>query len=138
MVGSNALQSESGLRTVTVLGVFLGNRRGLHLEHVAEFKEHLQVLFVGGLFIVLAGRVSPQQIADVAPQALVFLLLLVIVVRPASIELGLLGTKVTRDEKGLLAFMAPRGIGAAAVDRIFPSELANLSAENKSESHTLL
>src|SRR3546814_11379038 len=99
MVGSNALQSESGLLTVTVLGVFLGNRRGLQLEHVAAFKEHPQVLFVGGLFIVLAGRVSPQQLADVAPQALVFLLLLVIVVRPASIARGLRGPQVPRAEK---------------------------------------
>ncbi|HEY9564586.1 MAG TPA: cation:proton antiporter [Nocardioides sp.] len=134
MVGSNALQSESGLLTVTVLGVFLGNRRGLHLEHVAEFKEHLQVLFVGGLFIVLAGRVSPQQIADVAPQALVFLLLLVIVVRPASIALGLLGTKVTRDEKRLLSFMAPRGIVAAAVTSIFALEFAHSADEAAEEA----
>src|SRR3546814_16193931 len=123
MVGSNALQSESGLRTVTVLGVFLGNRRGLHLEHVAEFKEHLQVLFVGGLFIVLAGRVSPQQIADVAPQALVFLPLLVIVVRPASIALGPLGPKVTRDEKRLLSFIAPLGRVADAVTAIIPPDV---------------
>lgn len=128
LVASDALQSESGLLTVTVLGVHLGNRPDLHLEHVAAFKENLQVLFVGALFIVLAGRISPQQVLDVAPKALVFLVLLVVVVRPVSVMLGLAGTKVTRDEKKLLAFMAPRGIVAAAVTSIFALEFAH-SAE---------
>ncbi|MDT0201324.1 cation:proton antiporter [Nocardioides sp. AE5] len=125
MVGSNAVQSESGLLTVTVLGVYLGNQPRLHLEHVAEFSEHLQVLLVGILFIVLAGRISPSQLADVAVPALVFLALLVVVVRPVSIALGLWGTKVTSEEKRLLAFMAPRGIVAAAVTSIFALEFAH-------------
>ncbi len=125
LVVSNILQPESGLLTVTVLGVFLGNRPELHLEHVREFKEHLQVLFVGGLFVVLAGRVTPEQLWAVAPQALLFLLLLVLVVRPVSIWAGLWGTQVTRAEKTLLACMAPRGIIAAAVTSIFALEFSH-------------
>jgi NhaP-type Na+/H+ or K+/H+ antiporter len=122
---SNLLQEESGLLTVTVLGVILGNRPELHLEHVREFKEHLQVLLVGALFVVLAGRVTPQQLYDVLPQALLFLVALVLVVRPVSVGLGLLGTNVTREERTLLACMAPRGIVAAAVTSIFALELGH-------------
>ena len=132
LVVSNELQPESGLLTVTVLGVFLGNRPELHLEHVREFKEHLQVLFVGALFVVLAGRVTPEQVWAVLPQALVFLMLLVLVVRPVSVWLGLLGTKVTRQEKTLLACMAPRGIVAAAVTSIFALEFSH-AAERRLE-----
>ncbi|MDN5797414.1 MAG: cation:proton antiporter [Intrasporangium sp.] len=124
LVVSDALQPESGLLTVTVLGIFLGNRPKLHLEHVAEFKEHLQVLFVGALFIVLAGRVTPDQLVAVAPKALIFLAALVLVVRPVSVLLGLLGTGVTRNERLLLASMAPRGVVAAAVTSIFALGLA--------------
>ncbi|MGN6132273.1 MAG: cation:proton antiporter domain-containing protein, partial [Nocardioidaceae bacterium] len=120
---SNAIQADSGLLTVTVLGVYLGNRPDLHLEHVREFKEHLQVLFVGGLFVVLAGRVSPAQVWDVLPQALLFVVLLVVVVRPVSVLLGLMRTRVTREERTLLAFMAPRGVVAAAVTSVFALEL---------------
>ncbi len=116
---SDALQPQSGLLTVTVMGIYLGNRRGLHLEHVAEFKEHLQILFVGALFIVLGGRVTPAQIAEVAPTAAVFLAVLVLLVRPFSVLVGLLGTKVNRRERTLLACMAPRGVVAAAVTSIF-------------------
>ncbi len=130
LVVSNALQEESGLLTVTVLGVYLGNRPALHLEHVAEFKEHLQILFVGALFVVLAGRVSPGQIAEVAPQALIFLAILVLVVRPVSVWLGLAGTNVSRQEKTLLSCMAPRGIVAAAVTSIFALGFTN-AADNR-------
>lgn len=119
LVLSNMLQPESGLLTVTLLGIFLGNRPRLQLEHVAEFSEHLQVLFVGALFIVLAGRVTPEELLDVLPTALLFLAALVLVVRPVSIFLGLWGTNVTRRERILLAGMAPRGVVAAAVTSIF-------------------
>ncbi|HET8604884.1 MAG TPA: cation:proton antiporter [Marmoricola sp.] len=119
MVGADALQDQSGLVTVTVLGIFVGNRPDLHVEHVAEFKEHLQVLFVGGLFVVLAGRIEPAALLQVAPRALVFVVLLVVVVRPVSVLVGLAGTKVSRQERVLLACMAPRGIVAAAVSSIF-------------------
>lgn len=130
LVGSNALREESGLLAVTVLGVYLGNRPDLHLEHVAEFKEHLQVLFVGGLFVVLAGRVAPDQVLDVLPEAALVLLLLVVVVRPVSVFAGLVGTSTTRPERTLLAFMAPRGIVAAAVASIFALEFQRVAAED--------
>ena len=124
MVGANALQEQSGLVTVTVLGIFVGNRPELHVEHVAEFKEHLQVLFVGGLFVVLAGRIQPDALLEVAPRALVFVVLLVALVRPVSVIAGLWGTRVTRQERVLLACMAPRGIVAAAVSSIFALSFA--------------
>lgn len=116
---SNVLQSQSGLLTVTLLGIYLGNRPRLHLEHVAEFSEHLQVLFVGALFIVLAGRVTPTQLVDVLPTALIFFAALVVVVRPVSVLLGLVRTRVSRRERTLLVGMAPRGVVAAAVTSIF-------------------
>jgi hypothetical protein len=78
-----------------------------------------QVPVVGALFIVLAGRVTPQQVVQVAPMALVFLAVLVLIVRPVSVGLGLLGTNVSRKERTLLAGMAPRGVVAAAVTSIF-------------------
>ncbi|MDO5736768.1 MAG: cation:proton antiporter [Propionibacteriaceae bacterium] len=133
LVISNAIQSESGLLTVTVLGIYLGNRKDLHLRHVEEFSEHLQVLFVGVLFVVLAGRIAPAEIVAIAPRALLFVAMLVVVVRPASVLLGLIGTKVTREERHLLSFMAPRGIVAAAVTSIFGLEFTS-AAERAMEA----
>ncbi len=123
LVGSNLIQSESGLLTVTILGIVLGNRPRLQLGHVKEFYEHLQVLLVGVLFVILAGRVTPQQVWDNLPMALGFVALLILVVRPVSIWLGLLGTETTKRERLLMSGMAPRGIVAAAVTSIFALEL---------------
>ncbi|NYF99280.1 sodium:proton antiporter [Janibacter cremeus] len=132
---SNAIASESGLLTVTILGVYLANRPNLHLEHVAQFQEHLQVLFVGILFIVLAGRVAPDAVLQVAPVAGIFVLALVLVVRPVSILLGLLGTGSTKEERRLLAFMAPRGIVAAAVTSVFALELTHAADRVSDPEH---
>lgn len=122
---SNALASESGLLTVTVLGVYLANAREIHLHRVVEFKEHLQVLFVGSLFVLLAGRVGWDEIVRIAPQAGIFIALLVLVARPVSIYLSLYGSDSDLRERTLLAFMAPRGIVAASVTSIFAIEMAH-------------
>ena len=129
LVISNEVQTESGLLTVTMLGIFLANRPGLRLDHVREFKEHLQVLIVGTLFVLLAGRLTPAEVLGVLPTALVFVTILILVVRPASIWLGLAGTSATREERTLLSFMAPRGIVAAAVTSIFALELEHAAEE---------
>ncbi len=124
MALSNALESESGLLTVTLLGIFLANRPRLHLEHVLHFKEHLQVLLVGVLFVILAGRVTFEDVAGVASTALPMVLVLVLVVRPVSVLAGLVGSGASTEERRLLSFMAPRGIVAAAVTSVFALQLA--------------
>lgn len=134
LVISNAVQSESGLLTVTVLGIYLGNRPDLHLRFVEEFSEHLQVLFVGVLFIILAGRIVPAEIVAVAPRALIFVVILVVVVRPVSVMVGLIGTKATKEERHLLSFMAPRGIVAAAVTSIFGLGFAGAAERTMEEA----
>lgn len=125
MTVANAIQSESGLLTVTMLGIYLANQKDIRLISVLEFKENLQVLFVGALFVVLAGQVTPQEVWDVAPRALTFFAALVLVVRPVSIWLGLWRTRVERREKQLLSSMAPRGIVAAAITSIFALEFSH-------------
>ncbi|EGE76086.1 sodium:proton antiporter [Cutibacterium acnes] len=123
-VGANVIREESGLVAVTMLGIYLANQRNLELEPVIEFKEHLQVLLVGVLFIMLAGRVTPSQILDILSAGLIFVALLVLVIRPASVLLGLVGTETTRQERTLMSFMAPRGIVAASVASIFAMQFS--------------
>lgn len=120
---SNSIQPESGLLTVTVLGITLANQHDINLNKVREFKEHLQVLFVGSLFVLLAGQISTQQLMTIIPVAAIFVPLLIFVIRPASIFLALWRTDSTKQERTLLAFMAPRGIVAAAVTSIFALEM---------------
>ena len=43
---SNAIQAESGLLTVTLLGIALANQKSVSVKQVLEFKEHLRVLII--------------------------------------------------------------------------------------------
>jgi NhaP-type Na+/H+ or K+/H+ antiporter len=126
---SNLFQEESGLVTVTVLGVALGNQKSVSLHHVLEFKEHLQVLLISCLFIVLGSRVDPQDVWDLGFGGAAFLGAMILVIRPASVFLATVRTKLTWQERVFLAFLAPRGIVAAAVSSVFALKLAAWSGE---------
>ena len=121
---SNTLQHESGLLAVTVMGVVLGNQRRVDISHITEFKENLQVLIISALFIVLAARVEWQALqAIVSPRFALFLLLLVVVVRPLSVGLCTLDGRLARRDRIFVSSMAPRGVVAAAVTAVFALRL---------------
>lgn len=134
VVGANLILDESGLLAVTALGILLANQPGIELDRVLEFKENLQVLLVGALFVMLAGRVTPAQLAGVAPMGLVLVAALVLVVRPVSVLLGLAGTETTRQERTLMCFMAPRGIVAASITAIFALQFSQAAGNVRSQA----
>ncbi|MCB1061453.1 MAG: cation:proton antiporter, partial [Verrucomicrobiae bacterium] len=82
---SNHFQHESGLLTVTVLGIVLANQTHAKVRHIIEFKENLRTLLISSLFIVLGGRIGIDDIMLVWREALLFLAALIIVIRPASV-----------------------------------------------------
>jgi NhaP-type Na+/H+ or K+/H+ antiporter len=130
---SDWLQHESGLVTVTVLGVLLANQKQISIRHVAEFKEHLVVFLISCLFIVLGSRLNPGDLLDLGWGGLAFIAAMILVVRPVSVMLAMLGDKTQLNERVFLSFLAPRGIVAAAVSSVFALELgASLGVEGQS------
>ena len=121
---SNVLQHESGLLTVTLLGIALTNQPYVQIKHIIEFKENLQVLLISALFILLAARVELSDLALIGPRSLLFLLALILIVRPAAVFLSLLGTELNWRERLFVGWLAPRGIVAAAVASLFALELS--------------
>ena len=126
---SNAVQSESGLVTVTVMGVVLANQRRYDIEPLVEFKENLGVLLISVLFVVLAGQLEPRSIFALGWGGVAFIAFLVVVARPAAVFLGTLASPLTTKEKTFLAWLAPRGIVAAAVASVFALELRHEAEE---------
>ena len=124
-VVSNELQHESGLLTVTVLGILLTNKKHLDLEHVVEFKENLRVVLIGSLFVMLAARISWDQLSVLGPGSFLFLSGLILVVRPAAVFASCAGLGMTMGEMLFLSMMAPRGIVAAAVSSLFALRLTD-------------
>ena len=122
---SNVLQHESGLLTVTLMGIILANQKSVPVKHVLEFKENLRVLLISSLFILLAARLDFSALQEFNVRGLLFLLFLIFVVRPAAVFLPAMGSKLTTREKLFIAWMAPRGIVAAAVASVFALRLTD-------------
>jgi NhaP-type Na+/H+ or K+/H+ antiporter len=126
---SNAVQPESGLATVTLMGVMLANQRKISIRHVVEFNEHLGVFLISCLFVVLGSRLDVAQIRNLGWGGVAFLAILILIVRPASVFAATIGTKLQFRERVFLAFLAPRGIVAAAVASVFALKTAIIAGE---------
>ena len=129
---ANEIQAESGLLTVTVLGMALVNQKAVSVRHIIEFKENLQVLIISLLFIMLSGRIELPSMQKVLVPGLVLILGLILVIRPLSVYGAMLFSKKTNlRERTFLAFLAPRGIVAAAVTSVFALEFEHAADEGK-------
>lgn len=124
--GSNYFAHESGLLTVTVIGVMLANMRDVDVEDILEFKETLSVLLISGLFILLATRLDLNAVADVGWAAAIVLFSIIFVARPLAVFVSSIGTGLKLNELALLSWLAPRGIVAAAVSALFSLKLEAL------------
>ncbi|MFP4453224.1 MAG: cation:proton antiporter [Desulfobacterales bacterium] len=120
---SNFVAEESGLLAATVMGIVVGNQKSIALRDIIEFKEDLRVLIISLLFIVLTARLEFSDLAVIDWRAAVFIVLLILVARPASVMLSSVGSRLHWREKVFMAFMMPRGIVAAAVSSIFALRL---------------
>ena len=136
---SDQLAPEGGLLTVTIMGIAMANQSWVPIRHILEFKENLQVLLIGFLFILLAGRVDLANLSALGWNAGLFIVLLIVVGRPLGVLLATLGSSLSWNERLFLTWMAPRGIVAAAIVSIFSFELEALGyAESGALTATVL
>ncbi|NQV23981.1 MAG: sodium:proton antiporter [Rhodopirellula sp.] len=124
-VASNHLQHEAGLLTVTVMGIVLANRRDVDVRHILEFKENLSVLLISSLFILLAARVDLHAFEELGWRGPLFLAAVILIARPLSVFAATLRSRLRLSEKLFLAWLAPRGIVAAAVASVFALRLGD-------------
>ena len=134
-MGANLLQEESGLLAVTVMGFALANQKSVRVKHIIEFKENLRVILISLLFIILAARLQVSDLEHLNWSIVLFLVILILVVRPAAVYASTIGSKLNWKERFFLVAMAPRGIVAAAVSAIFAFRL---SSEGYSEASLMI
>ncbi|MGE3182254.1 MAG: cation:proton antiporter [Phycisphaerae bacterium] len=118
-ISANAVQPESGLFAVTLMGIWVANQRATDIRHIVEFKENLRVLLIATLFILLSARLQRDDLLSLGWKTAAFAALLILIVRPISVFISTIGAKLNVKEKSFLAWMAPRGIVAAAVSSVF-------------------
>ena len=127
---SNHIQAESGLFTATFMGIFLTNQKKVSIRAIVEFKENLVVLIISLLFIILAARIRLEDFQNVRIEFFLFLLVLLVVIRPIAVLLSTIFGPFTLKEKIFISWMAPRGIVAAAVSSIFAFKLSQAGVED--------
>ena len=136
---SNQIQKESGLLTVTFMGVILANQRSATVKHVIEFKENLRVLLIAMLFILLASQIDLiAALRDVGWRTLLFLAALILVIRPVSVLVATIGSELSWNERLLMAWVHPRGIVAAAVTSLLALDLVGTPFEEEGRQMVLV
>lgn len=124
---ADALAHESGLVAVTVMGIWLANMPGVHTEEILDFKESLSVLLISVLFILLASRLDLAALSNIWLPALGVVLVTQFIARPLKILVSTWPGDLTWNERGLLAWIAPRGIVAAAISSLFALRLEEIN-----------
>jgi NhaP-type Na+/H+ or K+/H+ antiporter len=120
---SSALVPTSGIVAAVVAGIVVGHFQTRVGRELREFKEQLTVMLIGMLFILLAASVRRQELIDLGWPAVVAVLILMLVVRPLAVVLSTAGTELTGRERAFIAWLAPRGVIAAAIASVFAEAL---------------
>jgi NhaP-type Na+/H+ or K+/H+ antiporter len=116
---SNMVQHEAGLLSVTAMGLVLGNMKLVEREDLMRFKENLTVILLSVLFIVIPSQLERELIYLMDFRILLFVVAILLVVRPLTIMLATIGAPMRLADRKLLSWIAPRGIVAAATAGIF-------------------
>jgi hypothetical protein len=120
---ANRVQGEAGLLATTILGITLANQHLSSLHEMKRFKEYITILLVSATFIVLTADIQPEILRRLGWQSWMLLFLVIFAFRPAAIYLSTAFSGIDWRERVLLAWIAPRGIVAAAVAGLFGAQL---------------
>ena len=130
---SNVLEAESGLLSVTVMGIYLANVKEVDMEDILNFKESLSVLLISMLFIILAARMDINAFLELGWPAVAVFGVIQFLSRPLNIQISSLGTNLTMPERHLLSWIAPRGIIAAAISVLFAVKLETIGYQQAAQ-----
>lgn len=136
--GAESLLSHSGVLAVTIAGVVVGNTRSPVERDLKEFKDQLTVMLIGLLFVLLAADVRFDQVRALGWAGLGVVATLVLVVRPLGVWICTAGSDLARGERLFLAWVAPRGIVAAAIASLVAADLERAGLPGGAELRALV
>lgn len=123
---SDSVLHESGLLAVTIMGIVIANANLPSYVELRRFKEHATVLLVSGVFILLAASLDFAALGQLTWRAVIFVLAVILLARPITVFVSLLGSGLPWREQVLVAFTGPRGVVLVAVAGLFGERLAAL------------
>ena len=121
---SDVLAHESGLLTVVVMGMVLGNLETRYIKEILNFKESLSVLLISILFILLAANIHLEDLRLLQNwRVLVLFLVIILVLRPIGVFYSTRRSDLNFNEKTFISWVGPRGIVAAGIASLFGLKL---------------
>lgn len=124
VVIADLIRQDSGFVAATTMGMVLANQKRLDVSRVLEFQGTVVKLLIGILFILISASVKPSTVASLLPRGLALIAIMVLVIRPLVVALATRRSAVSRHERVFMAWLAPRGIVAAATASSFGPTLA--------------
>ncbi|HZD66734.1 MAG TPA: hypothetical protein VE152_11610, partial [Acidimicrobiales bacterium] len=119
----DVVREDAGLIAAVMMGLVVARLKDLDVPARRPFFETLVQLIIGVLFVAIAATVTPASLRHLVLPTLGLVALLVVVARPLAALLATVGTRLSPGERGFTAWMAPRGIVAAATASTFSAEL---------------
>ena len=130
---SNQIADETGLLTVTAMGMTMANLKFAAAVEMRRFKETITVILVSGVFVILTATLTPEVLGAFfsaqGARVWLFVLAMMVLVRPVAVMLSTLFSGISWKESLLVSLIAPRGIVAVAVAGLFAAELQALNLE---------
>lgn len=130
-VFSDFIAHESGLLTVVVMGMVLGNMDFPRLDEILSFKESLSVLLISILFILLAANIEMKDLDLIFKdwRGMGLLAFIAFFLRPIGIFLSTSASELNFKEKLFISWVGPRGIVAAGIASLFGIKLTQSGVE---------
>ena len=124
VVAADLIREDAGFVAATTMGVVLANQRRLDVSRVLEFQGTVVQLLIGILFVLISASVTPASVEPLIGGSLGVIAVMVLLIRPLATALGTRGSTLDRPERMFIAWLAPRGIVAAATASSFGPALA--------------
>lgn len=119
-VASDLMAHESGLLSVVVMGMVLGNLDVPEVKEILDFKESLSVLLISMLFILLSANMDMSHLELLLDwKCLALFAVVVFVLRPLGVFASTHGSELSTNEKSFISWVGPRGIVAAGIASLF-------------------
>ncbi|WP_217586352.1 cation:proton antiporter [Lentibacillus saliphilus] len=128
--GADEIMHETGLLSVTAMGITLANMGISSVADMRHFKENISILLISAIFIMLTASLQVDTLLQIFnPNIIGYVLLMMFIVRPLSIFISTIGSGLSFNEKALVGWIAPRGIVALTVSSYFASILLEAGYE---------
>jgi NhaP-type Na+/H+ or K+/H+ antiporter len=124
LVAADLIREDSGFLAATVMGMVLANQTQLDIFRVIAFQATVVELLIAILFVLISASVEPAQVWHLLPEGLALVALMVLVLRPLTVAVGTRRSELSQSERAFMAWLAPRGIVAAATASAFALQLA--------------